>query len=570
MHRGFSTNVISVLVEDGVITEEDLEKAREVRERKGGKFEDILVELGLIDEDAMLSYRALALETVPIHLDNLTIPNDVLELIPEEMAAKYKLIPVFHTSAALTVAMANPLDIHTIDDIERRTKLRVVPMLSSQEEIEEAIKRSYRSSRESVGDYLKKIQPGDESAVETVRREAEDELVDTASLERLAEDAPVVGLVNLILRQAVEDGASDIHIEAYEDRLRVRFRVDGVLEEVDSPPKQLHPAIVSRIKIMSDMDIAERRRPQDGRLKIRMPRGNVNLRVSTLPTAFGEKVVMRIADESKTMFGLDQLGMSPNVLGRYIQSIERPYGMILVTGPTGSGKTSTLYASLNRINEPHVNIITVEDPIEYLVPGLNQVEIEPKAGRTFANVLRAILRQDPDIVMVGEIRDLETAELAVEAALTGHLVFSTLHTNDAPGAISRLLDLEVQSFLIPASLSCIIAQRLVRVLCPNCKKPYEPSQEAIDELKLPPGDYTFFEKQGCPVCGDRGYKGRTGIYEVMFMNEEIAELTSLKKDIKSIQEAAIRDGMRTLRQAAIDRVVEGVTSVEEAFRATAD
>jgi type II secretory ATPase GspE/PulE/Tfp pilus assembly ATPase PilB-like protein len=321
---------------------------------------------------------------------------------------------------------------------------------------------------------------------------------------------------------------------------------------------------------MSNMDIAERRKPQDGRMKFRTPRGNVNLRVSTLPTAFGEKVVMRIADESKTMFGLEQLGMPQHVLERYIQSIERPYGMLLVTGPTGSGKTSTLYASLNRINKPDANIITIEDPIEYLIPGLNQVEINLRAGRTFASALRSILRQDPDIVMVGEIRDFETADLAVEAALTGHLVFSTLHTNDAPSAISRLLDLEIKSFLISAAVTCIMAQRLIRVLCPNCKKPYKPSQQLLDEMKLPPGDYTFYEKQECAVCGGKGYRGRTGIYEVMFMNQEIRELIHSLKDVKFIQEAAMRDGMKILRQAAIDKVVEGITSVEEAFTATSD
>jgi type IV pilus assembly protein PilB len=567
MHRGFSTNIISLLVEDEVITEDDVSKAQKIREQKGGKFEDILVELGLVDADDMLSYRALALETVPIHLGNLTIPDDVLALVPEHMAVKYQLVPIFRTSAVLTVAMANPLDIHTIDDVERRTRLRVVPMLCGQEEIQEAIERSYKTSRESVSEYLKKIQPGEE--LETIRDEADDEVLDRASLERLAKDAPVVGLVDLIITQGIEEGASDVHIESYQDRLRVRYRVDGILEEADSPPKQLHPAIVSRIKIMANMDIAVRRRPQDGRMKVRMPRGDVTLRVSTLPTIFGEKVVMRIADESKTMFGLDQLGMTQEVLDRYIESVEMPYGMILVTGPTGSGKTSTLYASLNRINSPDVNIVTTEDPIEYLVPGLNQVEINEKAGRTFASALRSIVRQDPDIIMIGEIRDFETAELAVEAALTGHLVFSTLHTNDAPSAVSRLLDLGVESFLISASVSCIMAQRLVRVLCPNCKKAYKPSQEVIDELKLPPGDYTFFEKQGCTLCDDKGYKGRTGIYEVMFMNDEIRELASLKKDLRVIQEAAIRDGMRTLRQAAIDKVAAGITSVEEAFRATA-
>lgn len=567
MRKGFSTNVVGLLLEDGVITDDDVKNAQKVREQRGGKFEDILVDMGLIDAGDVLSYRALALETVPIHLDNLAIPDEVLSLVPEDMASKYQLIPIFRTSALLTVAMANPLDIHAIDTIERHTKLRAVRMISSQEEIEEAIKRLYKSSRESVGEYLRKIQPGEDLVAV---REEEDEL-DRVNLERLAEDAPVVGLVNLILRQAIDDGASDVHIETYEDRLRVRFRVDGILEEMDSPPKQLQPAIVSRIKIMADMDIAERRIPQDGRIKLRIgPKGNVNLRVSTLPTPFGEKVVMRIADEAKTMLGLEMLGMSPGVLERYTRSIDRPYGMVLVTGPTGSGKTSTLYASLNRINKPDVNIITVEDPIEYLIAGLNQVEIDTKAGRTFANVLRAILRQDPDIIMVGEIRDIETAELAVEAALTGHLVFSTLHTNDAPGAISRLIDLGVESFLISASLTCIIAQRLVRVLCSNCKRAHKPTQEVVDELKLPPGDYTFFEKQGCAICDDKGYKGRSGIYEVMFMNEEIGELTSLKKDVRSIQEAAIRDGMKTLRQAAIDKVVEGVTSLEEAFRATID
>lgn len=570
MRRGLSTKLIRSLVEDEVIAEDAVDMAQEIHQQKGGKIEDILVEQGFVDEDDMLSYRALVLETVPLHLDSLTIPIDVLALVSEDMATRHQLIPISRTSAMLTVAMANPLDIRAIDDIEKRTRLRVVPMLGSKEEIEAAVSRSYKSARDTVGDYLKKIQPGEGEGLETVVDEADEEMMDVLSLERLAEDAPIVGLVDLLLRQAIQDEASDVHIEVYENTLRVRFRVDGVLEEVDSPPKQLHPAIVSRIKIMANMDISERRKPQDGRLKIRMSRGNINLRVSTLPTAYGEKVVMRIADEAKTMFGLDQLGMSSQVLERYVQSIERPYGMVLVTGPTGSGKTSTLYASLHRINTPDVNIITVEDPIEYLIRGLNQVEINSRAGRTFVAVLRAILRQDPDIVMVGEIRDFETAELAVEASLTGHLVFSTLHTNDAPSAISRLLDLGVESFLISASLSCVMAQRLVRVLCPNCKKPYKPSHELLDQVGLPPGDYTFFEKQGCPICEDKGYKGRKGIYEVMFMNEEIRELVSLKKDIKAIQRAAINDGMRNLRQAAIDAVVEGVTSIEEALRATAE
>ena len=392
--------------------------------------------------------------------------------------------------------------------------------------------------------------------------------MDRYSLERLAEDAPIVGLVDLMLRQAIDDEASDVHIEAYQDSLRVRFRIDGVLEEVENPPKQLHPAIVSRIKIISNMDIAERRRSQDGRIRFRTARGHVNMRVSTLPTPFGEKVVIRIADESRAMLQLGQLGMTPEVLEKYTKSIEMPYGMILVTGPTGSGKTTTLYASLNRINKSDVNIISVEDPIEYLVHGINQVEINVKAGRTFADVLRAILRQDPDIIMVGEIRDLETAKLAVEASLTGHLVFSTVHTNSAASTISRLIELGVESFLVSDSLSCIIAQRLVRALCPECKKPYKPSAEVIEKLELPPGDYTFFEQQGCSACNNKGYKGRVGLYEVIFMNDELKELTALKKDIQTIREAAIRSGMITLRQAVIKNVMEGITTLKEAFRAT--
>lgn len=568
MRRGFSTNVIDRLVEDGVMTEADVKAAQEAREQQGGRLEDILVSLGLVDADNMLGYCALALETVPIHLDNLTVPEDILKLVPEELAAKYQLVPIFRTFTVLTVAMANPLDIQAIDDIERLTKFRVVPMLSSQEQIDSAIRRLYRSSMESVSGFLSRIEPGE--LLETIEDELDDVEMDRFSLERLADDAPIVGLVDLMLRQAIEDEASDVHIEGYQDSLRFRFRIDGVLEEMETPPKQLHPAIVSRIKIMSNMDITERRQPQDGRIRFRTARGYVNMRVSTLPTPFGEKVVIRIADESKAMLQLDQLGISPEVLEKYIERVERPHGMILVTGPTGSGKTTTLYASLNRINEPHVNIISIEDPIEYLTRGINQVEINPKAGRTFSSVLRAILRQDPDIIMVGEIRDLETAKLAVEASLTGHLVFSTVHTNSAASTISRLIELGVESFLISDSLSCIIAQRLVRALCPNCKAPYKPPAEVIDKLELSPGDYIFFERQGCRLCNNKGYKGRMGLYEVIFMNDELKELTTLKRDIKTIREAAIRSGMVTLRQAAMSNVVAGVTTLEEAFRATAD
>jgi len=571
MNTGFGTTLVHLLVKDKVINQEAMNKAQEIREQKGGKVEDILVEQGFISPDDMLSYRAMALETVPIHLDALTIPEEIANIIPEDIASSHKIIPIAKTSKTLTLAMLNPLDINAIDDIEKLTGLHVVPVISIRDSIERAIKRSYRSSRETVDEYLKNIkEPQTTYSLETVATEIDQESYDRASLERLAQGAPVVGLVDLILRQAIEERVSDIHIEPYRERSRVRLRFDGILEETHPLPKKLHPAVVSRIKIMSKMDIAERRQPQDGRITLKVAKGNINMRVSSLPTAYGEKVVIRVADESKTALGLEQLGMPRIELEKYLKVVESPYGMILVTGPTGSGKTSTLYASLHHINKPMVNIITIEDPIEYLIEGLNQVEINVKAGRTFPSVLRSILRQDPDIIMVGEIRDFETAELAVEAALTGHLVFSTLHTNDAPSAISRLLDLKVEPFLISAALTCVIAQRLVRVLCKSCKKPYKPSQTILDELNLPPGDYTFYEKQGCSVCNNKGYRGRTGLYEIMFMNKEIRELTSTLKDVKDIQIAAIKDGMKTLRRAAIDKVIDGITSLEEAFRATAD
>ncbi len=567
MRRGFSTTLTNLLVEDGVITEDNVQEAEQIRQQKGGRLEHILIEQGFVEADEVLSYNSRILEVTPIHLEGLTIPDNVLELIPGDMAAKYQLIPIAQTLNMLTVAMANPWDIYAIEKIENYTEFSVSQVLSSWQDVQEAIRRFYSSSEELLGGYLEKMQQ--DEMLEAVPDELEDEAQSIASLERLAEEAPVVGLVNVILHQAIEKEASDIHIEPHQGQLRVRYRVDGVLEEASILDKNLHSAIVSRIKIISNMDIAERRQPQDGRMKLRASSGNVSFRVSSLPTVSGEKIVMRIANDSQSVLRLDQLGMSRSMLEEYLKNIRKPYGMLLVTGPTGSGKTSTLYASLNIVNGPDVNVMTIEDPVEHISGEYAQIEINPKAGRTFGSVLRSILRQDPDIVMVGEIRDFETAELAIQAALTGHLVFSTLHTNDAPSAIARLLDLEVEPFLISASLSCVVAQRLVRVLCANCRKSYKPSQESVDELELPPGDYTFFKEQGCPACDGKGYKGRVGVYEVMFMNDEIRELVHLKKDLVTIQKAAIKNGMMPLRQAAIIKAMVGVTSVAEAIRSTA-
>ena len=567
MRRGLSSALADLLVAEGAIAKDAMNDIWMLQKQNGGKLEHILVEEGLIDDDAVLCYSSRILESVPIHLVGVTIPSHVLELVPGEMAVKHQFIPIARTLNLLTVAMANPWDIYAIDSIENHTKLTVSSVLSNWKDVQDAIRRHYSSSTGLLDDFLERIQQ--DERLETIPDEVP-EAQTAANLEQLAEDAPIVGLVDLILRQAIEKKASDIHIEPYRGDLRVRCRRDGVLEEVNILSKNLMPAIVSRIKIMSNMDIAERRQPQDGRLKLKTPSGNISFRISTLPTISGEKVVMRIADETQTTLELDQLGMPGDLLEKYIQDIQRPYGMVLVTGPTGSGKTSTLYASLNAVNEIGVNIVTIENPVERISGEFAQVEIAPKAGRTFASILRSVLRQDPDIVMVGEIRDFETAELAVQAALTGHLVFSTLHTNDAPSAIPRLLDLDIEPFLISASVSCVVAQRLVRMLCPNCKRSYRPAEDLLDKLKLPPGDYAFFEKRGCHVCDDKGYRGRVGIYEMMFINDEVRELTHQKKDLVAIQEAAVRGGMKTLGQAAIGKVTAGVTSVTEALRVTTD
>jgi len=568
MRRGFGVTLADLLVEDGVVAKDSMDAVSEIQKQRGGKLESILLEEGVIDDDQLLGYSSLILESVPIHLDGFTIPQYVLDLVPVDMAHKHQLIPIARILNVLTVAMSNPWDIYAIESIENYTKLSVSPVLSSSREVQKAIKQHYSSSEERLDDYLEKIQEHEQPG--TIIEEIEEETPSLDSLERLAEDAPIVGLVDLILRQAIERKASDIHIEPYQDKLRVRFRLDGVLEEINTLSKSFMPAVVSRIKVISNMDIAERRQPQDGRLKLRTQSGNVSFRVSSLPSVLGEKVVMRLADETQDALGLDQLGMSRNMLGRYIQSIRRPYGLILVTGPTGSGKTSTLYSSLNLVNGSDVNVITIEDPVERISGEFIQIEVNQKAGRTFASILRSVLRQDPDIIMVGEIRDFETAKLAIQAALTGHLVFSTLHTNDAPSAIPRLLDLEIEPFLISASVLCVVAQRLVRLLCHGCKEPYEPTQEVIDELKLPPGEYTFFKGKGCPLCDNKGYKGRVGVYEVMFMNDEIRELTHRREDSAVIQEAAVRNGMKILRQAAIIKAMVGLTSVSEALRTAAE
>lgn len=564
MRKSLRERLLDALLRDKQLTKEQVASVQKVWRTRGGQIEDILLEMKLIEEDVLLSYRAEQLNVTALNVNPAHISPDALELVPEELARRYEVIPISCTDTVITLAMENPRDIRTISELERRIGRAISPVLGSRRQILDAIERSYREE-ETMSEWIKEL--GDGTEVELISDTTDEEEI---SLEQIAE-GPVVRLVDAIIRSAIEQKASDIHIEPYEKELRIRYRLDGVLKEVESPPRKWHSAITSRIKVMSEMDIAVRRRPQDGRLKIRVGKQDIDIRVSSLPTVYGEKIVMRVSNRDQASLDLEKLGMPDNVLGRYVHMTEQPYGMILVTGPTGSGKTSTLYASLNRINNPELNIITVEDPVEYVVFGLNQVPINSKAGLTFAASLRSILRQDPDVVMVGEMRDKETAQIGVEAALTGHLVFTTLHTNDAPSALTRLMDMGVEPFLISASVSCIVAQRLVRVLCPTCKTPFQPPPELIEEFGLPADKrYVFYQKQGCTFCQDRGYQGRTGIYEVLFMDDKLRRLVLESADSRTLQLAAIEGGMSTLRESAIQRIVDGLTDIEEAFRVVQD
>lgn len=572
MRESFSTRLKNALIRDGRITDEQYEEAKQTAETQKKHVEDVLIESFISDED-MLSYRAEQLKITAMNLSGMSIHPEVLELVSREVAEKCKIIPISSTEITMTVAMANPHDLRTIEQLERLDTVeprKVSPVLSTIKQIEEAIERSYSNlaKEEAIDVFLKEM--GSEAQLEIVAEIDDDD--DIGDLET-ASEAPVVKLVDAILRGAIDQSASDVHIEPYETYTRIRYRIDGVLEEIQSlPRKKWHKAVTSRIKVMSELDIAKRRIPQDGRLKImNAGKQDIDIRVSTLPTVYGEKIVMRVSNRAKVSLSLDKLGMPEEILENYLQMVELPYGMIMVTGPTGSGKTSTLYASLNQINKPEVNIVTVEDPVEYVFEGLNQVPINHKAGMDFSAALRSILRQDPDIVMVGEMRDKETAEIGMQAALTGHLVFTTLHTNDAPSALTRLTDMEVEPFLISAAVSCVLAQRLMRRLCSNCKVAYVPTAEALKSLGLPEeGENTFYEKRGCTFCRETGYQGRTGIYEVMFMDDALRQLVLDKSDSFKIKDAAVEAGMLTLQRSATQRVIDGTTSLEEALRVVGD
>jgi type IV pilus assembly protein PilB len=559
-----------LLVADGLLTQEQLTKA--LAEQKGSpeKLGSILIRLGFINEEQLIGFLSRQYGVPSITLSQLDIDAEVLKLVPAAIAKKYEVLPVRKMGNSLALAMADPTNVFALDDISFMTNLQVLPLVASQTAIKKAIDRNYESKTEAITSVMQDMS-ADLQNVEVLEGAEETGKVDVFELKESADEAPVVKLVNMVLVDAIQKGASDIHFESYEKVFRIRFRMDGVLHEMLSPPKRLEAAILSRLKIMSNLDIAERRLPQDGRIKLRYSTREIDFRVSTLPTIFGEKAVLRILDKEALKLDLTQLGFDPWSLEKFNEAIHQPYGMVLITGPTGSGKTTTLYSAIYTINSPDVNIMTAEDPVEYNLKGVNQVQINEHVGRTFAAALRSFLRQDPDVILVGETRDLETAQISIRAALTGHLVFSTLHTNDCPSTIARLLDMGIQPFLVASSLLLILAQRLGRKVCKSCKEPYEADEESLvpyGHVSQGLGKISLSRGKGCANCNFTGMKGRVAIYEVMPITEELRDAILRSAPTAELREIAQSQGMKSLRQSGLIKVLDGTTTVEEVLRVT--
>jgi type IV pilus assembly protein PilB len=556
-----------LLVRENIISIAQLKKAQEEQRKGGGRLGSSLVKLGMIEESELTSFLSKQYGVPAISLSDLEIDKEVILLVPKDVAEKHCLIPINRSGSTISVAMSDPSNIFAVDDIKFITGYNVEVMVASEQSIRDAIGRCYAEKTNSYEEVMEGFDDGEIAFGE------EEEEVSAIDLEKNASEAPVVKLVNLILVDAIKKGASDIHIEPYEKEFRVRYRIDGVLYEVMKPPLKLKAAIISRVKIMSELDIAERRLPQDGRIKLKLGKDReMDFRVSVLPTLFGEKVVMRLLDKSNLQLDMTKLGFEPEVLKWFKDAIKSPYGMVLVTGPTGSGKTTTLYSALSELNQTTVNISTAEDPVEYNLKGINQVQMHDEIGLNFSAALRSFLRQDPNIIMVGEIRDFETAEIAVKAALTGHLVLSTLHTNDAPSTISRLLNMGVEPFLVTAALVLILAQRLARRICPECKQPIKVPDQSLLDLGIKRdeiGSFTIYKGSGCRNCADTGYKGRVALYEVMPFWEPLKELVLNGASAAELKMEAIKQGMRSLRMSGLTKLKEGVTTVDEVVRVTA-
>ncbi len=551
----------TLLLQQGLITQADLDVALAANEKNGKPLSRILIELGRISEADLVRTLAEQVGLGFVDLDQISIDTSVTLLVPESLVRRYQAIPIqWDAQGRLVVTMADPSNIFAADDIRAMTGAEVVTVVSPPSQVQQLIDKVHRLDGEV-----------DTMAQEAATEFAED--IDVGKIDELIEDAPIVKFVNLVITQAVSDRASDIHIEPTEHDMRIRYRIDGVLHEAMRSPKAIQAGVISRLKVMADINIAERRIPQDGRISARVGGQSVDLRVATLPTVYGEKVVMRILDKSQALLTLDDQGFLPDVLARYEASYTKPYGTIMVTGPTGSGKSTTLYATLNILNQVDRNIITVEDPVEYRLAGINQVQIHSRAGLSFAAALRSILRCDPDIVLVGEIRDKETATIAIEAALTGHLVLTTLHTNDAASTPQRLVEMGVEPFLVTSALSCVLAQRLARRLCPQCAEPYQPTEPELLEAGWPMDTTaewpTLHRAVGCNACGRTGYKGRFALHEVMTVTEEVERLIIERRSTEDVKKAAVMQGMVPLRGDGLRKVAAGMTSLEEVFRVVA-
>jgi type IV pilus assembly protein PilB len=594
-----SAKLGEILVRENLISPQHLRQALDYQREHGGRLGFNLVKLGLVSDDMITAVLSRQYGIPSVNLDLFQIDQSVLRLIPQEVAIKYSVLPLSRVGATLTLAMVDPTNVFAMDDIKFMTGLNVEPVVVAEASVQHAIGKYYGTSREielaSVAAEealaeaskanggithadlvsLDSIDFASTPSDEDVQVLEDNEEIDLTTLSRMSEDAPVVRLVNVLLVDALRRGASDIHIEPYEKELRIRFRIDGVLYDVMHPPLKLRDALISRVKILSKLDISEKRLPQDGRIKIKVKVDSrsreLDFRVSTLPTLFGEKVVLRLLDKENLMLDMTKLGFEPESLVKFQRNIAKPYGMVLVTGPTGSGKTNTLYSALQSLNTVETNIMTAEDPVEFNLVGINQVQMKEQIGLNFAAALRSFLRQDPNIILVGEIRDFETAEIAIKAALTGHLVLSTLHTNDAPSTISRLMNMGIEPFLVATSVNLIQAQRLIRRICKGCKREHSHPAEALVEIGFSPEEaksLATYKGKGCSACNNTGYKGRIGLYEVLEVTDEIRELILIGASALELRKKAIDDGMITLRESGLQKIRTGVTTVEEVVRET--
>lgn len=551
-----------ILLKEGFIKKEDIEKAREYQRIHGGNLSESFVKLGLVKEEQVIIGLAEQLGIPYIKLSNYKLDPKIMRILPEKVIKEKKVVPLSRSGNTLTVTMADPLNVLLIDDLKTITGCKIQTVVSTPSEIEETITDFFASL--TAKDLEKLIK----QSKEEVRIITKKETVDLDKAIRQAEEAPIINIVNSVLSRSIKERASDIHIEPFEKELKIRYRIDGILYPVASFPKKVQNAVISRVKILSEMDIAEHRIPQDGRFKVKVSNREINFRVSTIPTRFGEKVVMRLLDKAQLMgLTIDKLGLEKNILEKYKRAIKQPYGMIVLTGPTSCGKSTTLYAALKAINSPDKNILTIEDPVEYEAEGINQVQIHEEIGLTFPKVLRAFLRQDPDVIMVGEMRDSETADIGIKAALTGHLLFTTLHTNNAPAAISRLINMKIEPFLLADALTFVGAQRLMRKVCENCRIPFKPSPELLKSLNIKSGnERIFYKAKGCELCNNTGYKGRIAVMEALEINEEIKDLIIKKAPESKIREAAINNGMVPLKENALVKVFKGETTLEEMVR----